>query len=87
MTFGFPGTLQHNFVPLPNVTLPNNFLQMAEGLWRSFPPLVLGILDTNCLLILLSYTICKDNKMKSNENSSKENSSDGNGWIRLKTCK
>ena len=50
---------------IPNVTLPNNFLQVVEGLWISFPPLVLGILDSPFLLILFSYTIHKDNKTKS----------------------
>ena len=76
---------------IPNFTLPNNFLQVVEGLWKSFPPLVLGILDSPCLLILFSYTIHKGNKTKSYTDphiliSLKENSSSGNGWVRLKTC-
>ena len=50
---------------IPNVTLPNTFLQVVEGLWRSFPLLVLGILDSSCQLIILSYAIHKDNKTKS----------------------
>ena len=48
-----------------NVTLSNNFSKSDEGLRRSFPPLVLGILYSSCLLILLIQTIYKDNKMKS----------------------
>ena len=38
---------------------------MVESLWRSFPPLVVGIFASPYLLVLLSYTICKDKKMKS----------------------
>ena len=52
-------------VSIPNVTLPNNFLWVVEDMWRSFPSLVLQTSDSSYLLILLSYTIHKDNKMKS----------------------
>ena len=48
-----------------NVTLPNNFLKLEEGLRRIFPPLVLRTLDSPCHLILLIYTKYNDNKMKS----------------------
>ena len=43
--------------------LPNNVLQLKEGLWRRFPPLELhkGILDSPCLLILLIYTSKEQN--------------------------
>ena len=37
-------------------TLSNNFLWLEEGLSRSFPPLVLVILDSPCLSFLLIYT-------------------------------
>ena len=37
-----------------------------EGLRRSFPSLVLGILDSPCLLILLIYAIHKDGYSQSN---------------------
>ena len=50
---------------ITNVTLPNNFLYQVEGLWRSFPPMVLGILDSHSLLILMIYTVRKNNKMNS----------------------
>ena len=45
-----------------NVTLPNNLLQLEEGLRRSFPPLwsSKGILDFPCLLILFIYTKYQD---------------------------
>ena len=39
-----------------NVTLSNNFSKLEEGLRRSFPPLVLGILYSSCLLMLIPYT-------------------------------
>ena len=46
-----------------NATLPNNLLQLEEGLRRNFPPLELdkGIFDSPCLLILLIYTSNKEN--------------------------
>ena len=46
-----------------NATLPNNLLNLEEGMRRSFPPLELrkGILDSHCLLILLIYTSNKEN--------------------------
>ena len=40
---------------------PINYLQLTEGLRKSFPPQV--ILDSPCLLILLSHTKQKNNKM------------------------
>ena len=48
-----------------NVTLFNNFSKLEKGLRRSFPTLVLEILYSSYLLILLIYTIYKNNKMKS----------------------
>ena len=47
-------TLQATYT-IQKATLSNNFL-LEEGLWRSFPPLVLVILDSPCLSFLLIYT-------------------------------
>ena len=46
-----------------NATLPNNLLQLKEGLRRSFPPLELHkkILDSHCLPLLLIYINNKNN--------------------------
>ena len=46
-----------------NGTLPNNLVQLEEGLRRSFPPLEFhaGILDSPCLATLLIYTSNKEN--------------------------
>ena len=51
------------FYRILNVTLPNNLLQVEDGLRRSFPPLRLHkeILDSLYLLIFLIYTYNKKN--------------------------
>ena len=41
---------------IQKVTLSNKFFQLEEGLWRSFPPLMLVILGSPCLPFLLIHT-------------------------------
>ena len=49
-----------------NVSLPNNLLQLEEGLRRSLPLLEFhyAILDLSCSLILSIYTKHKSNEQK-----------------------
>ena len=57
------------FDTILNVILPINLLQLAEGLWKKFPPLGLhkGILDSSYLLILLISTKQQGNTLEKHQ--------------------
>lgn len=48
---------------IPKATQSSNVLQLEEGLRGIFPPLMFGILDSPCLIILLIHTNHKYNKI------------------------
>ena len=60
-TFLYP-TLQAIY-PIHKATKPKNVLELKEGLQGIFPPLMLKILDSPCLLFFLIHTNHKYNKI------------------------